>query len=296
MLAVGLGLVVGLGGLGVVVGLRPAVPSLESARLRWNRGVPADPAPGRIDRRVGAGVVDALDRSRWAGDGGAPALRAAAGITGEDLAAVAARSVVWAGSALVAPPVLWLVADATGRPVPLLAPMVLVLAAVPAGGLLPFARLLRRADERRGHARVVLGSFVDLVVLGLAGGVGVEGALLAAAQVTPDWMAARMARTLVVARDAGVAPWSALAALGDDLRLPELVELATTVQLAGTEGARIRATLAARAASLRRHEQADAETAANTATERLFLPGALLLVGFLVFIGFPAVQRILVGV
>jgi hypothetical protein len=30
-------------------------------------------------------------------------------------------------------------------------------------------------------------------------------------------------------------------------------------------------------------------------TERLFLPGALLLLGFLVFIGYPAVDRILSG-
>ena len=77
--------------------------------------------------------------------------------------------------------------------------------------------------------------------------------------------------------------------------VPELVELATTVQLAGTEGARIRQSLTARAASLRRHEQADAESAANAMTERLFLPGALLLLGFLLFIGYPAFQRILGG-
>ena len=42
--------------------------------------------------------------------------------------------------------------------------------------------------------------------------------------------------------------------------------------------------------ALRRHEQADAESAANTTTERLFLPGALLLVGFLLFVGLPGVQ------
>jgi hypothetical protein len=77
--------------------------------------------------------------------------------------------------------------------------------------------------------------------------------------------------------------------------VPELVELATTVQLAGTEGARIRQSLTARAASLRRHEQAEAESAANAMTERLFVPGALLLLGFLLFIGYPAFQRILGG-
>ena len=142
---------------------------------------------------------------------------------------------------------------------------------------------------------MVIGSFVDLVVLSLAGGVGIDGALFAASQVTPDWAARRMAHALLQARDGGVAPWTALAAVGVELDVPELVELSTTVQLAGTEGARIRQSLTARGASLRRHEQAEAESAANAMTERLFLPGALLLLGFLVFIGFPAVQRILGG-
>jgi tight adherence protein C len=104
-----------------------------------------------------------------------------------------------------------------------------------------------------------------------------------------------MGRALATARESGTAPWAALEALGREIRVPELVELATTVQLAGTEGARIRQSLSARAASLRRHEQAEAESAANAMTERLFLPGALLLVGFLVFVGYPAFTRILVG-
>ena len=149
--------------------------------------------------------------------------------------------------------------------------------------------------DRRRHFRVVVGSFVDLVVLGLAGGVGIDGALHAAAQVSPDWAAQRLGRALSAARDGGTTPWAALEALGRDLGVRELVELSTTVQLAGTEGARIRQSLTARSASLRRHEQAEAESAANAMTERLFLPGALLLLGFLLFIGYPAFHRILGG-
>jgi Flp pilus assembly protein TadB len=167
--------------------------------------------------------------------------------------------------------------------------------AVPIGVALVVSALFRRAGERRRHVRVVVGSFVDLVVLSLAGGVGIDGALHAASQVTPDWAARRLSKALLVARDRGTTPWDALAGLGAELGVDELVELATTVQLAGTEGARIRQALTARGASLRRHEQAEAESAANAMTERLFFPGALLLLGFLLFIGYPAIQRILGG-
>lgn len=136
---------------------------------------------------------------------------------------------------------------------------------------------------------------MDLVVLSLAGGVGVEGALFQASQVSSDWAAQTMARSLHAARDGGRSPWAALGQLGRDLGVPELSELAATLQLAGTEGARIRQALHARAVTLRRHEQAEAESAANATTERLFLPGALLLIGFLLFVGYPAFSRILGG-
>ncbi len=80
-----------------------------------------------------------------------------------------------------------------------------------------------------------------------------------------------------------------------EIVVPELVELSLAVSLAGTEGARIKSTLAAKAASIRRHELADAEADANTISERLFIPGVLLLIGFMVFIGYPAIARLSSG-
>jgi Flp pilus assembly protein TadB len=169
------------------------------------------------------------------------------------------------------------------------------LVAAPVGLALPVLDLMNRARTRRRHARVVIGSFVDLVVLSLAGGMGVESALLTGAQVSPDWASQRITRSLLTARESGQSSWAALSRLGEEIGVPELVELAATLQLAGTEGSRIRQSLSARAAALRRHEQADAEAASNATTERLFLPGALLLIGFLLFVGYPAFSRILGG-
>jgi tight adherence protein C len=90
-------------------------------------------------------------------------------------------------------------------------------------------------------------------------------------------------------------PWAALARLGEDLGVPELSELAASVGLAGTEGARVRASLVAKASSLRTHELSDAEAAAESASERMNLPIAVLFLGFLVFLGYPAVERIITG-
>jgi len=46
---------------------------------------------------------------------------------------------------------------------------------------------------------------------------------------------------------------------------------------------------------LRTHELAEAETADQSATERMSLPIVMLFAGFLFFIGFPAVERVLTG-
>ncbi len=295
---VALGLLTGVGCLGIVYGLRSAPPSLDAVLTTWQRG-PDGPfrksGMVTIARRLGAETTARAERSRWSGHPRAASLRTALAITDLTPDLLATRILVLGTAALLLPPLIWLGCQAVGLSVPLVVPLLLVAVSVALSVGLPVVGVFRVATERRRHFRVVVGSFVDLVVLGLAGGVGVEGALHSATQVSPDWAAQRMARALLAARDGGMSPWNALAALGVELDIQELVELSATVQLAGTEGARIRQSLSARAASLRRHEQAEAESAANAMTERLFLPGALLLLGFLLFIGYPAVQRILGG-
>ena len=62
--------------------------------------------------------------------------------------------------------------------------------------------------------------------------------------------------------------------------------------LAGAQGARIRASLATKADTLRAHQIAETEAAAEATTERMNLPTAVLLFGFLLFIVFPAVTAI----
>lgn len=124
---------------------------------------------------------------------------------------------------------------------------------------------------------------------------GVEGALQSAASVGDDPILLRLASAIEQARDRGEPPWVSLARLGETIGVGELVELSAAISLAGTEGARIRSTLSARAATIRRHELSETESEANAMTERLFLPGTLLLVGFLIFIGYPAFARIAGG-
>jgi len=180
-----------------------------------------------------------------------------------------------------------------GLPLPLPLGAALLLAI--GGFVLPDAGLRTDAAARRRDLRHALGSFLDLTVIALAGGAGVEGALTDAAGIGHGFAATQLRRALATARLRREPPWAALGRLGDDLGTQELVELAASVSLAGTEGAKVRASLAAKAMSLRAHQLAEAEAEAQAATERMSLPVVLLFAGFLVFIGYPAIARVLAG-
>lgn len=163
------------------------------------------------------------------------------------------------------------------------------------GFLVPDLTLHSQAEERRRSFRYALGSFFDLVVIGLAGGGGVESALHDAAQIGEGWAFGQLQRALAASRLTRETPWAALGRVGQELGIGELEELAASVGLAGTEGARVRDSLAAKAASLRSHELSQAEAEAQSASERMSLPVVLLFLGFLVFVGYPALSRIIVG-
>jgi len=129
----------------------------------------------------------------------------------------------------------------------------------------------------------------------LAGGAGVDSAVRDAAAVGRGWAFTRIRAALEGARLTRTTPWSGLRRLGDEVGVAELAELAASVGLAGTEGARVRASLAAKARGLRTHQLTDAESDAQSATERLALPVTVLFLGFLIFIGYPALMLVLAG-
>jgi tight adherence protein C len=198
----------------------------------------------------------------------------------------------------------------TGLLLPLLVELVLVLGGlglsweVPAmaglllavgGFLLPDVVVRQEADSRRANFRHALSAYLNLIRVLLAGGAGVDGALSDAVGIGRGWAFQQLRRALNTARITRTTPWGTLGRLGAELDIHQLSELAASVGLAGTEGARVRASLAAKATALRTRELTDAEGDAQAATERMSVPVVLLFAGFLVFIGFPALMKVLGG-
>jgi tight adherence protein C len=193
---------------------------------------------------------------------------------------------------LLVPNLVGIALAAAGIGVPAGIIVLVSLALAAAGFVLPDYLLHDEADERRRSFRHALSSYLDLVNVLLAGGAGIDTALHAAADAGGGWGYQTIRTELRRARLTGQSPWDTFADLAERLDVSELAELAASVSLAGSHGARIRASLAAKADTLRGHQIAETESAAEAATERMTIPVAVLLFGFLIFIAYPAVAQI----
>ncbi len=195
---------------------------------------------------------------------------------------------------LVAPAVTGVVA-LSGRAVSLAVPAALSVSLAVIGALAPTATLHREAERRRQSFKHALGAFFNLVGINIAAGKGIEGALETAAQAGDGDTFREIRQALYRAKITGETPWAGLDRLGSEIGVSELRELAAAVGLAGDVGARVRASLAAKAQTLRHRGLADIEEAANAANERMSIPVVLLVISFIVFVGYPAVERIMTG-
>ena len=107
-----------------------------------------------------------------------------------------------------------------------------------------------------------------------------------------SWVFARLREELGAAALAGRTPWDSLAGLADDLRLPELADLAHVARISGEGSAAVYDSLQARSKGQRAALLSREHTRANEATNRLALPVALFAIVFLIMLGFPAVTMI----
>ena len=279
-------------GAGVLVAVRgfvaPPVPRLERRLAELYEPRPA-PGDSLLQRRWQSW---ALQLVRSTGDDLRP-LRRDLAVTGTPLErhAIAKLTFAVVGAALpFGVGVAWTVA---GIGVPLGALTLVGLVAAVGGFFVPDALLARRAAQRRRDFRYALSLFLDLVVIVLAGGGGVETALHDAANSGSGWAFGELRRALNAARLRRTSPWSALRDLGEQFGSADLVELASSVELAGTSGARVRESLRAKAISARDHELAEAESDALAASERMGAPMVAMFVGLILLIGYPAMVTVL---
>lgn len=149
-----------------------------------------------------------------------------------------------------------------------------------------------RSDAERARREFVtsLASYLELVAILMAGGAGVETALHEAATIGRGRGYRQLRTALSAAQARRQGPWQEFGTLGRRLGVQPLEDLEAAMTLASTEGARVRESLATRAAALREHDVYQQEAEAQAKSETMVLPVAMMFSGFLLLIGYPALS------
>lgn len=208
---------------------------------------------------------------------------------------IATQRLLFAIAMVAVPMTALLLTALLGNALPLIPMMLWAVGGAAVGFQLPSIQLRQRAKAARDDFRTSLSAYLDLVSTMLAGGAGIETALVAAVRVGDGAAFGAIAAALDRAHSQRVSPWDALATEGSRIGVDELPELASTIKLGGEQGARMTASLIAKANSMRSKQMSDIEARANSATERMGLPMVMLFLGFLVLLGYPAMHMIGAG-
>lgn len=282
-----LGALVGLGVVLVWVGLHPREEALVAVLGRLGQRLPT-----RVRDDSGPQWVGRLGRTRTA-RAYTQALASDLRVLGRSPDDEVVSLVIDVAAGLVAPVATAAVAALFGLRLP---PVIVVAAALVLAGFLGLSRwasVQTNAKARRDELRYALAAFCDLTAMHLAAGRGVSQALETAAGQGDGWAFTEIRAALAAARERGVTGAEGLERLGTEVAVDDVVEVAGSIRLAGQNGAAVRATLGSKARTIRDRLTADVERKAASATERIGLPAAAVLMALVAFYCYPAVMSLL---
>lgn len=280
----------GLGLIVVIIGLRPAPPRLDAVFAVLEGTAPPPPAgKPTAEQLIGGWLASRL--ARPAGRLAVP--RADLALLGRSVERFMLAKLVTALTGLIVFALLGAVLPLLGLQMPWPVPVAFSLAAAVLLFWFPDLDIRAEAARRRADFRHAFTAYLQLVRLARAGGAGSTEALEYAARLGNGWAFARIAAALEHARRTHEPPWGALSALGDEIGVAELADLASITEIAGNEGARVGDTLKAATESLRRRDHAASHAAANSRTTTMIVPLTLLGLGIVLLIAFPAFYTLL---
>lgn len=249
---------------------------------------------GRLDEfqaRIGERLAEVYLQRGWE----QRSLRADLALLDRSWESFLATKVVLAASGLFFGPFLFAAAWAAGVGTSPAIPVWLALACAALFFFLPDAEVRRDARAKRRDFRRVVAAYLDLVAMSLSGGRGLPEALKSAAEVSDGWALLRIRSALADARITGLTQWQALGRLGEEVGVDELRDLSTSLALVADDGAKVRASLSARAETMRHRELAEIEGSAGEKSQSMLIAQLLLCVGFLIFLIYPAGMRVFEG-
>ena len=248
----------------------------------------ATPAPESFRERLGQRIAEFYARQGWE----MRSIRSDLAILERSWQQLLVTKVALGTAGFLIGPLLFAAAILTGLRLTPIVPLWLGLALAGFFFMLPDLEVRRDAAVKREDMRRVVGAYLDLVSMNLAGGRGLPEALMSAAEIGDGWALRRIRDCLVDARLSGVPQWTALGRLGTDLGIKELTDLGAALTLVADDGAKVRSSLASRAETMRHRELAEMEGKAGARSQNMLVAQLLLCAGFMIFILYPAVTQI----
>ena len=160
---------------------------------------------------------------------------------------------------------------------------------------LPDWSLKGQAAEARTEYLHAISAYLELVAMERAADHGPAESLRRAATVGRSPAFLQFAVAMESAALDRQPPWVGLARLGQRLGLTALTDLADIMQVSGADGASIYTALRARAHNLRSELLADDQARAAVESERMVIPGTVLVTLMTVLIAYPAVAQMFSG-
>ncbi|MEY9889262.1 tight adherence protein C [Catenulispora sp. MAP5-51] len=281
---------IGASGLLAWSGLRPLEPSLAEAQRRITACQDGPQASPTRTSLSGYSV-------RWLRRLGLPnrTLQADLALAGIDVEAFATRKVINAVIGLLMPVAAQVALLGAGMAVPAVAVLGVSVLFAAVFFMAPDAEVRRKAQDVRDQTREALDALLSFAATSMAAGDAVESALEGASAIGTGPAFEYFRAATAAARTSRRPVWACYADLAEQLGVVELSELAATVSLAGGQGAKIAESLAAKAASLRGRRNAERAAANISATERTHMPVSVMMLGFLLVLMFPSLDRFLTG-
>jgi Flp pilus assembly protein TadB len=274
----------------VIAGIWTAPVRIDAALARLAAPAPDLSQPAAAGGQLGRWLAARLDRP-----GGLVLPRADLAILGRAPEKFLADKLTAAVAGLLSFSLAGAFCVLAGIPVSPAAPVGAAVAAGVAMWWFPDWDVHAEAARRRRDFRYAWISYLQLVRLTRASGAGTTEALEYAAETGDGWAFGRIADAIAGSRRAHEPPWQGLAALGAQIGVPDVTEFAATAEIAGSEGAGMAETLAAKTASLAGQMQADARARANSRTTTMIVPLSLMGLGFVLLLAWPAFYTLLYG-
>ena len=283
------GAVVGLGFALLASQVRAAPPDLGAVLERMQS------VPGGLDRATApSGFVDRLGTPLTTMPGVSIPHQSLA-LTGRTASRFLGTKVLCALVGLAVPPYLQLFTWLFGWHVPVLFSAAGALGLALLMWFLPDWSLKGQAAEARTEYLHAISAYLELVAMERAADHGPAESLRRAAKVgrSPAFLqfSAALDRSALDRKP----PWEGLTELGERLGLSPLTDLADIMQVSGADGASIYTALRARAHNLRSELLAAEQARAAVESERMVIPGTVLVMLMTILIAYPAVAVMFSG-